>query len=120
MVRCMEYEKLYRLCSDYNFMLKKAVHFGVYSENRLKDIQNELMELLKFMASDPAYAQYQPLLREMQQAVSSKSDISSFFPSVQKLQGKVRARKFVSDIPLYILCIAAIVIAGALPEILRL
>lgn len=116
----MEYEKFYRLCTDYNFMLKDAVHFGVYSENGLKNIQNELGELLKLMADDPVYAQYKPLLQEMHQAVSSRSDISRFFPRAQKVQGKVRARKFAGDIPLYVLCASAFVIAGALPKILRL
>lgn len=120
MVRWMEYEKFYRLCLDYNFMLIKAVHFGVYSENRLKDIQAELLKIMELLAADPVYVQYKPLLQEMHHAVNSKSDINSFFPSARKLQAEVKARKFVSDVPLYLLCVSALVIAGTLPKILRL
>lgn len=116
----MGYEKFYRLCTDYNFMLKDAVHFGVYSENDLKNIQNELGELLKLMADDPVYAQYKPLLQEIYQDINNRNDISRFFPSARKLQGKVKARKFAGDIPLYMLCASALAIAGALPGILRL
>ncbi len=32
----MKYENFYRRCTEYNFMLKDAEHFGVYSENRMK------------------------------------------------------------------------------------
>lgn len=113
----MGYENFYRLCIDYNFMLKDAVHFGVYSENSLENIRNELLEL---MAGDSVYVQYKPLLEEMHQAVSSRDDISRFFPRAQKVQGKARARKLARDIPLYMLCISAFVITGALPMIIRI
>ncbi len=119
-MRHMGYEKFYRLCIDYNFMLKDAVHFGVYSENGLENIQNELGELLELMAGDPAYVQYRPLLEEMHQAVSSNDNISRFFPRAQKVQGKIRARKLACDIPLYMLCVSAFVIAGALRMIIRI
>lgn len=119
-MRHMGYEKFYRLCIDYNFMLKDAVHFGVYSENSLENIRNELGELLELMACDPAYVQYRALLEELHQAVSSRDDISRFFPRAQKVQGKIRARKLVCDIPLYMLCASAFVIAGALPVIIRI
>ena len=119
-MRRMGYENFYRLCIDYNFMLKDAVHFGVYSENSLENIRNELGELLELMASDPVYVQYKPLLEELHQAVSSRDDISRFFPRAQKVQGKVRARKLACDIPLCMLCVSAFVIAGALPVIIRI
>ena len=38
----MKYENFYRRCTEYNFMLKDAEHFGVYSENRMKNAQDEL------------------------------------------------------------------------------
>lgn len=116
----MEYEKFYRLCIDYNFMLKDAVHFGVYSENGLENIRNELGELLELMAGDPVYVRYRPLLEELHQAVSSKDDISRFFARAQKMQGKVRARKLACDTSLYMLCVSVFVIAGALPMIIRI
>lgn len=119
-MRRMGYEKFYRLCIDYNFMLKDAVHFGVYSENGLENIRNELGELLELMAGDSAYVQYKPLLEELHRAVSSRDDISSFFPRAQKVQGKARAGKLACDIPLYMLCVSAFVIACALPMMLRI
>lgn len=119
MVRWMEYEKFYRLCIDYNFMLKDAVHFGAYSETGLKNIWNELEELLEPMADDPVYAQYKTLLQELHQAVSSGSNISRFLPRIQRLHGKIRARKLACDIPLYLLCVFAFVTAGMLPMMLR-
>ena len=100
----MKYENFYRRCTEYNFMLKDAEHFGVYSENRMKNAQDELGELLKMMSGDSGYAQYKPLLEEMYQVVS-------------RLQGKIRARKVVSEIPLYMLCLSALVLAGVLPAL---
>lgn len=117
MVTGMKYENFYRRCTDYNFMLKDAVHFGVYSEYRMKNAQDELGELLEMMYGDSRYTQYKSLLEEMYQAVSSRSDISRFLPDAVRLQGKIRARKFVSEIPLYMLCLSALVLAGVLPAL---
>lgn len=114
MVIEMKYENFYRRCTEYNFMLKDAEHFGVYSENRMKNAQDELGELLKMMSGDSGYAQYKPLLEEMYQVVSSRSDINRFLPDASRLQGKIRARKVVSEIPLYMLCLSALVLAGVL------
>ena len=119
MVIEMKYENFYRRCTEYNFMLKDAEHFGVYSENRMKNAQDELGELLKMMSGDSGYAQYKPLLEEMYQVVSSRSDISRFLPDASRLQGKIRARKLACDIPLYLLCVFAFVTAGMLPMMLR-
>ena len=105
----MKYENFYRRCTEYNFMLKDAEHFGVYSENRMKNAQDELGELLKMMSGDSGYAQYK--------VVSSRSDISRFLPDASRLQGKIRARKLVSEIPLYMLCLSALVLAGVLPAL---
>ncbi|MDE7266521.1 MAG: hypothetical protein K2N89_03540 [Lachnospiraceae bacterium] len=113
----MEYERFYRLCLDYDFMFNKAVHFGVYSENRLEGIQNELGELLKIMAADPVYAQYKPLLQEMHQTICSRSDIGRFLLSAQNVQKKIKVQKLAGDIPLYMLCVSVLVIAGMLPVI---
>lgn len=119
-MRRMEYEKFYCLCIDYNFMLKDAVHFGVYSETSLKNIKNELGGLLELMADEPAYAQYKTLLQELYQAVSSESDISRFLPCAQRLQKKIRARKLACDILLYTLCVSAFVTAGMLSMMLSM
>lgn len=119
MVSRMKYENFYRRCTDYNFMLKEAVHFGVYSECRMKNAQDELGELLKMMSCDSGYAQYKPLLEEMHQAVSRGNDISGFLPAAGRLQGKIRAKKFVSEIPLYMLCLSALVLTGVLPMLHR-
>lgn len=100
-------------------MLKDAVHFGVYSEYRMNNAQDELGELLEMMSDDSRYAQYKPLLEEMHLAVSSRNDISGFLPAAGRLQGKITAGKFVSEIPLYMFCLSALVLAGVLPALYR-
>lgn len=105
---------------DYDFMRGRAVHFGVYSENGMKNIQNELAELLRLMAGDPVYEQYKPSLLDMYHAVRRRNDISSFFPVIRKVRDKTRKGKFVSDILVYVLSASALVMAGTLPVILKL
>ena len=80
MVSRMKYENFYHRCTDYNFMLKDAVHFGVYSECRMQNAQDELDELLKMMSCDSGYAQYKPLLEEMYQAAAEMISADSFLP----------------------------------------
>lgn len=108
----MDYKRFYNLYNDYNFMLLKAVHFGVYSENSFRSTQARLERSICHMLLDPKCLEYKNLLKELYESVIRGEDTSGFLPSVNELYKRMLYRKVLRYVPVCTACFCLCIITG--------
>lgn len=113
----MDYKRFYNLYKDYNFMLLKAVHFGVYSENLFISIQVGLERCICDMLLETKCLEYKNFLKELYESVIKGEDISGFLPLVNELCKKMAVRKALRVAPVFTACFCLFIITGIILKI---
>ncbi len=108
----MQYKIFYNLYNDYNFMLLSAVHYGVYSENLFKSIQDRLEKCICGMLFKPECMEYKNSLKELYGYVIRGEDIRGFQPLVRELYKKMTYKRILKDILVYAACFCLCTFTG--------